>query len=153
MTMIRYTPNRWANPFDRIFSDFLPTGELPDHEAESFVPRVDIRDQEEAIILSAEFPGVDKDSIKVEVDNRVLTLSGEKVEDIEAKENGFYRSERVYGAFKRSFSLPETVDGEKIQATYNNGVLRLALPKKPEAKPRLIDIQAGQSDVRQVEVS
>ena len=153
MTLIRYNPNRWVNSFDRALSEFWPLADRAEVQPEAFVPRVDIHEQEDVIALSAEIPGVDRDSIKVEVNNRVLTISGEKKELVEEKENGFYRSERVYGSFSRSFSLPDTVDGEKIEAVFNNGVLGLKLPKKPEAKPRLIDIQEGDTTARQVEIS
>jgi len=149
MTLIRYNPNRWMDSMDRVFADFWPAvnGETG-VRAESFVPKVDIQDKEEAIVLTAELPGMEKDHIKVEIDNRVLTISGEKRNEVETKENGFYRSERSFGVFQRSFTLPDVVDGEKINAGYSNGVLQLTLPKKPEAKPRLIDVQS-----REVKVS
>ena len=148
MTMIRYNPNPWINSFDRVFSDLWPSMTAgAESQPEGFVPRVDIRDQEDAIILSAELPGVAKENIKVEIDNRVLSIIGEKLMEVETSENGFYRSERSFGEFKRSFTLPDVVEGEKIEAAYDNGVLRLTLPKKPEAKPRLIDVQSREVQV------
>jgi HSP20 family protein len=112
---------------------------------------VDISDGEEAIYLSVEVPGIDKDQLKIEVNKRVLTLSGEKQAEKEDKDAGIYRSERVYGAFKRSFTLPDEVDAENIVARTENGVLRITLPKKPEAKPKLISIGNGGSE--KIEVS
>ena len=156
MSLIRYTPNNWFDSaFDRLFPDIWPTlvrnGE---HEAaQAFLPRVDIRDEKDAIVLSAEVPGVEKDAVKVEVKDGVLTLSGEKKHEVESKENGFYRSERSFGAFRRSFTLPDTVDAEKISGHFENGVLALTLPKKPEAKPRVIELEAAKGESKQIDVA
>ena len=145
MSLVRYNPNRYFDTsFDRFFSDFLPSvaGNGEGSSAE-ISPRVDISDGEEAIYLSAEVPGIDKDQLKIEVNNRVLTLSGEKPAKQEHKDAGIYRSERVYGAFKRSFTLSDEVDVDNIVAHAENGVLRVTLPKKPEAKPKQISIGSG----------
>lgn len=154
MTLVRYNPSRYfATEFDQFFADFLPSIPVNGGENASagISPRVEIRDEAEAIHLTAEVPGVEKDRLKVEVNGRVLTLSGEKQAEQESNENGFYRSERVYGAFKRSFTLPDEVDVEKIVANSENGVLRVTLPKKPESKPKLISIGDGGS--KQVDVA
>ncbi len=156
MSLIRYNPHHWyETPFDRLFSDFwpVPASETEGGNTSTFLPRVDIREDKEAILLSAEIPGADKEQVSVEVNGRVLTLSGEKKEDSEQKENGYYRSERSYGTFNRNFTLPEEVDAEKINASFENGVLLLTLPKKPEAQPRQIAIEGKNGDARQVEVS
>ena len=87
------------------------------------------------------------------MNDRVLTLSGEKQAEQEAKENGTYRSERVYGAFKRSFTLPDEVDVEKIVANSENGVLSVTLPKKPESKPKLISIGNGKGESNKIDVA
>ena len=149
MTLVRYNPNRFfGREFDRFFADFLPS--IPVNGGENFSavisPRVEIRDEEDVIHLTAEVPGIEKDKLKVQVSGGVLTLSGEK----EAKENGSYRSERVYGAFKRSFTLPDEVDVEKIAASTENGLLSVTLPKKPESKPKLISI--GNGDSKEIDV-
>ena len=154
MTLVRYNPNRsFDNAFEQFFSDFhAPV--IRDGSGNSPVvisPRVEIRDGEDAIELSAEVPGVHKDQLKVEVIDRVLTLSGEKRVENEDEGNGYTRSERVYGAFKRKFTLPNEVDVEKIAANIENGVLNLRLPKKPEAKPKLINI--GSEDSKKIDVS
>ncbi len=155
MNLIHYSPNRWFDStFDRFIPDFriAPAGEAENGRPESYLPRVDIRDEQEAILLTAEIPGVPKDGVKVEVKERVLTLSGEKKNESERGENGFYRSERSFGAFQRSFTLPEGIDADKISGTFEDGVLRLTLPKKPEAKPRQIELEAGNGKAREIEV-
>lgn len=155
MALIRYNPNRWfEGDFDRVFSGLLPSvlSEAP-AEARAFVPRVDIRDGEHAIELTAEIPGVDKDTLKVEVLERALTLSGEKQSEKEENENGVYRSERVYGSFERRFTLPETVDVEGIVATFENGVLKVRFPKKPEAKPRQIAVEGEKGGKKKIAVA
>ncbi len=156
MALVRYNPHRvFDATFDRLFSDFLPALAFDGAQegARVISPRVEIRDGEESIVLTAEVPGVDRDELKVELNNRLLTLSGEKKEESEKKENGIYRSERVYGSFKRSFTLPDEVDVEGISAHSENGVLRVTLPKKPEAKPKLIAIDGEQGASKQIDVA
>lgn len=154
MNLIRYNPNRWFDvPFDRFFDEFwgrtLP--ETP-ATAEAWAPRVDVREEKDAVLLTAELPGVSKDDVHVELENGILTLSGEKKAEKSEHENGFYRSERVYGAFKRSFHVPDSVDAEKIEAEYTNGVLKLTLPKRPEAAPRQISVKSDES-VKKIKAS
>jgi HSP20 family protein len=144
MNLIRYNPNRWIDfPLDRFFEDFwgrtAPVAQAADA---AWAPRVDVREEKDAVYLTAELPGVSKDALNVELENGVLTISGEKRAEQTETEAGFYRSERVYGSFKRSFHVPDTVDGDKIEAEYADGVLRLTLPKRPEAAPRQISIKA-----------
>jgi HSP20 family protein len=149
MNLIRYNPNRWFDtPFERLFDTMW--GRLPEtaEPNDTWAPRVDIREDKEAVVLTAELPGVDKDNVKVELENGVLTVSGEKKSETEATENGIYRSERVYGSFKRSFTVPDTLDADKIEAEYANGVLKLVLPKRPEAAPRLINVKADETAKR-----
>ncbi|MCZ6534052.1 MAG: Hsp20/alpha crystallin family protein [SAR324 cluster bacterium] len=156
MNLVHYTPNRWFDTaFDRLFTDFWPTvAAYPEARAGNVIsPRVEIHNGENEIVLTAEIPGLGKSDLQIEVNGRVLTLSGEKKEEHEAKENGYYRSERVYGSFKRSFTLPDGVDAEKISASVENGVLHLSLPKKPEAKPKRIEIEDATGEAKKIEVS
>ena len=155
MNLIRYNPNRWFDlPFDRFFDEFWGRT-APDVPmlSEGWAPRVDIREEKDAVMLTAELPGVSKDDVKVELENGVLTISGEKKSEHEEKESGFYRSERVYGAFKRCFRVPETVDAEKIEAEYVDGVLKLMLPKRPEAAPRQITVKAEEHPTKKLKAS
>ena len=109
----------------------------------SWAPAVDILEQEGNIVLKAELPGVDPKDVDIRVENNTLTLRGERRFDNEAKREDYHRVERSYGAFARSFSLPTVVDTEKIQADYKDGILKVTLPKKEEAKPKQIAISVA----------
>jgi HSP20 family protein len=109
----------------------------------SWAPVVDIYEQEGNIVLKAEVPGVDPKDVDILVENNVLTLRGERKFDTEVKRDNYHRVERAYGAFSRSFTLPSVVDTEKIKADYKDGVLRVTLPQKEEAKPKQISISVS----------
>ena len=106
----------------------------------SWAPAVDIYEQNGNIVLQAELPGLDPKDVDVRVENNVLTLRGQRKLEETVTKDSFHRVERSYGSFTRSFTLPNVVDTEKIQATYKDGVLRLTLPTKEEAKPKQIVI-------------
>ncbi len=103
-------------------------------------PAVDIRDSKDKLIVKADIPGIEKDDLKVTVENGVLIIQGERRFQQEEKKDDFIRTERSYGAFQRALQLPTAVDANKIQATCKNGVLELVLPKTEEAKPKQIQI-------------
>jgi len=133
------TPERFwpdAGILSTFFEDF-PFGRALDRDV---VPAVDILEKDGNLILWAELPGLSEKEIALKVDGNVLTLSGEKKLENENKRDSFHRIERSYGAFSRSFSLPETADREKISADYKNGVLTVTVPLKAEAKPRAVPI-------------
>jgi HSP20 family protein len=109
----------------------------------SWAPAVDIYEQEGTIVLKAEVPGVDPKDVGILVENNVLTLRGERKFDEDVKKESYHRVERSYGTFTRSFTLPNVVDMDKIKAEHKDGVLRVTLPKKEEAKPRQIQINVG----------
>ena len=109
----------------------------------SWAPPVDIYEQEGNIVLKAEVPGVDPKDVDILVENNVLTLRGERKFDEDVKKESYHRVERSYGTFTRSFTLPNVVDADKIKAEHKDGVLRVTLPKKEEAKPRQIQISVG----------
>jgi HSP20 family protein len=111
----------------------------------NFAPPVDIYEDERNIIVQAELPGIDEKDVDVRVENNVLTISGERKMENEQKQDNFHRIERSYGRFTRSFTLPNTVDPEHIQAHIENGVLKVSVPKREEAKPRQIKIGVGKS--------
>jgi HSP20 family protein len=104
-------------------------------------PAVDIFETENELVLKADVPDVDPQNIGIQLENGTLTLKGERRYEENKNNKGFHRIERSYGSFSRAFSLPETVDGEKVQADYKNGVLTITLPKKEVAKPRTINVQ------------
>ena len=103
--------------------------------------RVDIREDENSIVVKADVPGMEQKDINVKVDNGMLTISGERTFSDEEHKDKYHRVERAYGRFSRSFQMPNTTDPENISATYKNGVLEVTLPKREEAKPRSIQVQ------------
>ena len=143
MTITRWEPFRRAvgsqnrvNFLLRVLNDGQEAG------AASFVPAVDIYEDAQKVVLKLEVPGVDEKNLDIRVENRTLTVKGERKFEAEEKEQNFHRIERRYGSFFRAFTLPTTVDTDSVQANYNAGVLKLELTKKPEAQPRQIKINA-----------
>jgi HSP20 family protein len=106
----------------------------------SWAPAVDIYEQGGAIVLQAELPGVDPKDVDIRVENNTLTLRGQRELDKEVKREDYHRVERAYGAFSRVFTLPTVVDTQNIKADFKDGILRLTLPKREEAKPKQISI-------------
>jgi len=142
--------NRW-DPFrevvtlqNRVNSLFreMNEGDSPLTTA-SFVPAVDIYEDNSKVVLKLEVPGIEEKDLDVRVENNTLTVKGERKFEKEEKEENFHRIERRYGSFYRAFTLPSTVDAEHINAAYNNGVLRIELSKKPEAQPKQIKVNVG----------
>jgi HSP20 family protein len=109
----------------------------------SFAPAVDVYEDEHQVTLKIEVPGIDEKDIDVQVENNTLTVHGERKIEKEEKEENYRRVERHYGTFTRTFTLPQTVDAESVSATYDKGVLNIALPKKAEAKPKQIKVNVG----------
>ncbi len=105
-----------------------------------WTPSVDIFETEEAVVVKAEIPGVERDQISVEIKDGILTLHGERKFEKEVKEENYHRIERAYGTFHRSFSLPSSVEQDKISAKFKEGVLEVTLPKKERAKPKQIKV-------------
>ena len=104
-------------------------------------PQVDITEDDKEYLIKADLPEMKKDEIKVNVENGVLTVSGERKTEKEEKNKRFHRIERSYGTFMRSFALPEDADGTKVAAEFKEGVLRVHLPKNPVAKPKAIEVK------------
>src|SRR5579863_9575984 len=109
----------------------------------AFVPPVDIYEDEHGITLKLEVPGIDQKDLDIKVENNVLSVTGERKLEKEEKEENFHRVERRYGSFTRSFTLPNTVNTEDVQADYDNGVLKIRLAKRAEAKPKQIKVSVG----------
>jgi HSP20 family protein len=109
----------------------------------NWVPPVDIFEREDLVVIRAEVPGMSREDMDVRIENRVLTLKGERKPDPEVSENNALHTERFYGEFTRSFSLPATVDASKISATYKDGVLEVSVPKSENAKPKQVEIKAA----------
>ena len=109
----------------------------------SFAPPVDVYEDEHQVTLKIEVPGIYEKDIDVRIENNVLTVHGERKFEKEEKEENFRRVERQYGSFTRTFTLPTTVDAEKVAASCEKGILKIALPKKAEAKPKQIKVNVG----------
>jgi HSP20 family protein len=109
----------------------------------SWAPAVDIYEQDGNIVLSAELPGVDPKDVDVRVENNVLTLRGERKWNNDVQRENYHRVERAYGSFARSFTLPSVVATDQIKADFKDGMLRLTLPKREEAKPKQISINVS----------
>jgi len=147
MTVLtRWDPFRELNVLQdrmsRLFQDFAPRGEQ-DLTTGNFVPPVDIYEDEHSVTLKVEVPGLDPKDVDVQVENHTLTIKGERKFEKEEKEENFHRIERRYGSFVRSFTLPSTVDTDNIKADYENGVLKVQLAKRAEAKPKQIKVNVG----------
>ncbi len=146
MTIVRYNPNRvlaeMGHDFNSIFDSCFNFPSVRSADNWAFAPRVDIVEEKDNMKVVAEIPGMEKDDIKVSVENDVLTISGERKQAFEQKEgDNFVRSELRSGAFSRSFTLPEHLDAEKISADYKNGLLTITLPKTEKSKPKEIKVE------------
>ena len=129
---------------NRLFREsYGPEGRDESLTSSSFAPPVDVYEDEHNVTLKIEVPGIDEKDIDVRIENNVLTVHGERKFEKEEKEENFRRVERQYGSFTRTFTLPTTVDAEKVSANYDKGILKIALPKKAEAKPKQIKVNVG----------
>ncbi len=129
---------------NRLFREsFSEAGRDESLTTSSFAPAVDVYEDEHKVTLKIEVPGIDEKDIDVRVENNTLTVHGERKIEKEEKEENYRRVERQYGSFTRTFTLPTTVDTDHVQANYDKGVLKIALPKKAEAKPKQIKIAVG----------
>ena len=145
MAITRWDPFREVqslqNRVNSLFRDFNE-GEGAMTTA-SFVPAVDIYEDERKIVLKIEAPGIEEKDLEVSVERNTLTVKGERKFEKEEKEENFHRIERRYGSFYRGFTLPPSVDTENVKAEYAAGVLKLELNKKPEAQPKQIKVSVG----------
>jgi HSP20 family protein len=129
---------------NRLFRDsFGPEGREEALTTTTFAPPVDVYEDEHNITLKIEVPGIEEKDIDVRIENHTLTVHGERKFEKEEKEENFRRVERQYGSFTRSFTLPNTVDAEKVTANYEKGVLKISLAKQAEAKPKQIKVNVG----------
>ncbi len=125
---------------DRLFARFGSEMEEPIYTG-NWMPTTDIFETKDAVIVKVEIPGMTEKDIDIELENNVLTISGERKFEEKTEEKGYQRFERKYGKFIRSFTLPVNTMADKITAGYNNGVLEVTIPKKEEAKPKKIKLE------------
>ncbi|MDD3374111.1 MAG: Hsp20/alpha crystallin family protein [Candidatus Omnitrophica bacterium] len=153
MTLVPYRKdNWWVDPFselegiqkqmNQLFDFSLARNPLGDTTllGGQWAPAVDVYDSKDSLLVKADLPGLTKDEIEVSIHDGSLILKGEKKKDTEVKEEKYFKTERFYGSFFRTIPLPASVDVNKVDAKYQDGVLTLTLPKKEEAKPKQISI-------------
>ena len=131
------------NRMSRLFEEQWGGGREESLTTGAFVPAVDVYEDEHSFQLKLEVPGIDEKDLDIRVENNVLSVSGERKFEKEEKEENFHRVERRYGSFIRSFTLPNTVNTEDIRADYDQGVLKIRLAKRAEAKPKQIKVNVG----------
>jgi len=164
MTMERWRPTRGLTPWspfreleemERRFDEVFGQSSLPSiwrrlpMEQMAWAPAIDVFEKGDKLVVKAEVPGMKEDDIHVSVEGNMLTIRGEKKTESEVKEDDYYRSERSYGSFFRSVALPSTVDASKIEADYEDGVLEVTLPKKPEVKPKKVAVKKKEKASKQ----
>lgn len=144
MSTVRFDPFRditsFRNDLNRLFAGALGgtvTG------TQTWAPAVDVFETSDAVILKAELPGLTADDVDVEVDDNVLTISGERVLKDTIEEGNYYRLERSYGKFSRGLTLPQGIKADEVAASFTDGVLEVTVPKADEIKPRKVAIAAG----------
>ncbi|MDX8406986.1 MAG: Hsp20/alpha crystallin family protein [Mariprofundaceae bacterium] len=142
MTITRRNPWNELENMNRQLSRMLDDGrgELST-ESGLWAPSVDIRETNDALLIQAELPGIEKKDIHLEVKDGVLSISGERRYEKDVTEENAHRIERSYGRFSRSFRLPPNIDANKVEASMNNGVLEISLPKCESARPKSITIK------------
>jgi HSP20 family protein len=145
MALIRWRPRDIWNPFSDLQEDInklfdLSSDRLRGEGAIIWSPSLDVYEEKDELVVKADLPGLKQDEIDIAIQGDVLTLKGERKQETEVKEKGYYRCERCYGSFQRSVALPYPVDQGKVKATYKGGVLEVRLPKSEEARQKKIKI-------------
>src|SRR3954453_20193049 len=118
-----------------------------------WMPAMDLVETDSHFVLRADLPGLSENDVNIEVEDRVLTISGERKSEHETTKEGYHRVERAFGAFSRSLTLPDGIDAEAVEASFDRGVLELRIPKPEQRKPRKISIGVGGSDTNTIEAS
>ena len=150
MALIRWEPTRELSSLqgemNRLFNTFFDAPATPGNGGTGvrrWVPAMDLVETEDSFVLRADLPGMSEEDIAIEVEDNVLTVSGERKTEAEEQREGFYRVERAFGSFRRSLTLPEGVDPKAVQAAFDKGVLEVRIPKPEERKPRRIEISGA----------
>jgi len=147
LSRYRHRGNEWpalfdmGDDFNRLFEQFGKSLSWPDQGR--FAPAMDIHETEDAYVVEADVPGLKKDDIHLEVADNVLTIKGERKEQKEEKEKNYHRVERSFGSFARSVALPNGIDGTKVSAKFEDGVLKVTLPKHEASKPRRVEVKVS----------
>jgi HSP20 family protein len=158
MALIRWEPVREMgtiqNEMNRLFNTFFETpGNGPGAGMRRWVPAMDLVETDGEYVLRADLPGLTEKDVEIELDERVLTISGERKAEHEERNEGYYRIERSSGSFTRSLTLPEGVDASAIKASFDNGVLEVRVPKPETKKPQKVSISVGSEAPKTIEGS
>jgi HSP20 family protein len=149
MALIRWEPARELatiqTEMNRLFNTFVEPGQGNGggQTMRRWMPAMDLVETEDDFVLRADLPGLSESDVNIELEDNVLTISGERKTEHEARKEGYYRVERASGSFSRSLTLPEGVDPEHIRANFDKGVLEIHIPKPEQRKPRKVTISAG----------
>jgi HSP20 family protein len=154
MALIRWEPARELQSIqqemNRLFGSFfdgpVTTAGANGAITRRWIPAMDLVEGDGEFVLRADLPGVGEDDVKVELEDNVLTISGERRSSHEERKEGYYRVERASGTFSRSLTLPEGVEADSVEATFENGVLEVRIPKPEEHKPQRVAISVGKKD-------
>ncbi len=145
-SLIRFSPSsdirRMQREIDRMFNDFLPlaNGDSSEGETAVWAPRVDLAETTEAYLITVDLPGIDKKDVAINFHDGTISISGERKTETSDEGKNYVRVERSTGNFYRSFSIPNAVQADKIEAKYSDGVLQIVVPKAEEVKPHRIKI-------------
>jgi len=131
--------NSLQEQFSRLFDTSFP-GRSSESDLTTWAPAVDIQETENELMLKADLPGIEEKDIDVRIENNTLTIRGERKFEKQVNEDNYLRVDRSYGSFSRSFSLPNTINTEAINAEYKNGVLTVQMPKRAESKPKQVKV-------------
>jgi HSP20 family protein len=144
MTLVRWDPFRELSSLNHLghFFDRRPDRSQSPDSTSAWAPNVDIYESEKELVVKVEIPGIDPKDVELNVENNVLTISGERKLEFDDKRENYHRVERAYGSFSRSFSLPRLIDEDNIRADYKDGVLTVYVPRHEKARPRQISISA-----------
>jgi HSP20 family protein len=157
VTIVRWEPLRELSSLqtemNRLFSAAVEGQGSGSGGARRWTPAMDLVEAEEHFVLRADLPGMSEDDVHIELEDNVLTVSGERKAEHEDKREGFYRMERSYGTFSRSLTLPKGIDPEAVTAAFDRGVLEVRVPKPEQRKPRRISIGAADGEPRTLEGS
>ena len=148
MALVRWEPVRELNTIqgeiNRLFNSFFDTPvNAGEGAGRRWLPAMDLVEADDHYVLRADLPGLGEDDVKIEVEDNILTVSGERKAEHEQRGEGYHRLERSYGAFSRALTLPDGVDPEAVQASFDRGVLEVRIPKPEERKPRRVAISVG----------
>jgi HSP20 family protein len=157
VTIVRWEPFRelssLQSEMNRLFNAAFDTSPGGNGGNRRWAPAMDLLETEDHFVLRADLPGMTQDDVNIELEDNVLTVSGERKAEHEDKREGYYRVERAFGSFARSLTLPRGVDGDAVTASFDNGVLEVRIPKPEERKPRKITIGTAGEEPKTIEGS